>query len=182
MPLTESLPTRCLSPYAASKNINEVYAGLYTRAFGLEVACLRYFNVYGPRQRPDSQYAAAVPIFIRRLLDGKPITIYGDGGQSRDLIYVGDVVRANLLAANHSNAPGKVFNICTGRETRLLDLIEELLDVFPSAPQPVFEKARAGDIYRSLGNPDLAARELGFHAQTALTDGLRATVEAMRSQ
>ncbi len=87
-----------------------------------------------PRQRPDSQYAAAVPIFIRRLLENKPITIFGDGGQTRDLIFVGDVVRANLIAAAHPSAPGQVFNICTGLETRIIDLIEVLQDLFPSAP------------------------------------------------
>jgi nucleoside-diphosphate-sugar epimerase len=181
MPLTEDIPSRVLSPYAASKNINEIYAGLYTRAFGVEVACLRYFNVFGQRQRPDSQYAAAVPIFIRRMLDGKPITIYGDGGQTRDLIYVGDVVRANLVAAAHPAAAGKVFNICTGRETRLMDLVEELQDLFPEAPEPVMDAPRAGDIYRSVGSPERASLELGFRAETSLADGLRATVEWMRS-
>ena len=91
MPLVENTPLKQLSPYAVSKRIDEMYAELFTNQFGLEVAALRYFNVYGPRQRPDSMYAAAVPIFIRRMLDNKPITIYGDGGQSRDLINVRDV-------------------------------------------------------------------------------------------
>jgi UDP-glucose 4-epimerase len=181
MPLTENLPSRPLSPYAASKIINETYAALYTRAFGLEVACLRYFNVFGPRQRSDSQYAAAVPIFICKLLDGKPITIFGDGGQTRDLIYIGDVVRANLIAAEHSAAAGKVFNICTGRETCIMDLVEELQDLFPAAAQPVMAAPRSGDIYRSVGSPELAKSELGFHAETTLPDGLRVTVEWMRN-
>ena len=97
LPLVEETPLRPLSPYAASKRVDEIYGQLYTTSFGLEVVGLRYFNVYGPRQRPDSQYAAAVPIFIRRLLEDKPITIFGDGGQTRDLIFVGDVVRANLI-------------------------------------------------------------------------------------
>jgi UDP-glucose 4-epimerase len=122
-----------------------------------------------------------VPIFIRKLLDGKPLKIFGDGGQTRDLIYVEDVVQANLIAAEHSAAAGKVFNICTGRETRIMDLVEELQDLFPVAPQPVMEAPRSGDIYRSVGNPGLAKRELGFHAETSLADGLSTTVEWMRS-
>jgi len=141
------------------------------------VVGLRYFNVYGPRQRPDSQYAAAVPIFIRRLLENKPITIFGDGGQTRDLIFVGDVARANLMAAAHPSAPGRVFNICTGQETRINDLIEILQDLFPSAPMPEFAEPRAGDIYRSIGSPQKAADLLGFRAGVSLAEGLRQTVE-----
>jgi len=142
---------------------------------------LRYFNVYGPRQRPDSMYAAAVPIFIRRLLDGKPITIYGDGGQTRDLINIHDVVRANFVAAEHPSAPGQIFNICTGIETRILDLVEVLQDLFPLAPAPTFAPARAGDIYRSIGSPQKAAALIGFRAQVTLEAGLKEAVEWMRS-
>src|SRR5512133_1427958 len=122
MPLEEQFSLRPLSPYAVSKRVDELYAEMYTRSFGLDVVALRYFNVYGPRQRPDSMYAAAVPIFTRRLIDGKPITIYGDGGQTRDLVYVGDIVRANLVASEHPAAPGQVFNICSGDEIRIIDL------------------------------------------------------------
>lgn len=176
-PLSEETPLRPLSPYAASKSVDEIYGQLYTTSFGLEVVGLRYFNVYGPRQSPDSQYAAAVPIFIRRLLENKPITIFGDGGQTRDLIFVGDVVRANLMAAVHPSAPGQVFNICTGLETRVNDLIEILQDLFPSAPMPEFAEPRAGDIYRSIGSPQKAADLLGFRAGVSLAEGLRQTVE-----
>jgi UDP-glucose 4-epimerase len=180
-PLSEDLPTRCLSPYAASKNINEIYAGLFTRSYGLEVTCLRYFNVFGPRQRPDSQYAAAIPIFIHRFLNDKSITIYGDGRQTRDLIYIDDVIQANLIAAQHPAAPGQVFNICSGHETRIIDLVEELQDLFPNAPQPVFAEPRPGDIYRSIGSPARAYKELGFRAATSLAEGLKVTVEWMRN-
>jgi nucleoside-diphosphate-sugar epimerase len=180
LPLTEETPLRPLSPYAVSKRVNEMYAELYTRSFGLEVVALRYFNVYGPRQRPDSMYAAAVPIFIRRLLDNKPITIFGDGGQTRDLINIHDVVRANLIASEHPDAPGQIFNICTGIETRLLDLIEVLLDLFPNALQPEFAAPRAGDIYRSVGSPHKAADLIGFKPQVSLEDGLKEAVEWMR--
>ena len=181
LPLVEETPLQPKSPYAVSKRVNEMYAELFTRSFGFDVVALRYFNVYGPRQRPDSMYAAAVPIFIRRLLDGKPITIYGDGGQTRDLINVRDVVRANLVAAEHPDAAGQVFNICTGIETRLLDLLEVLLDLFPDAPAPEFAAPRAGDIYRSVGSPKKALDVMGFRAQVSLEDGLREAVEAMRA-
>ena len=181
MPLAEDFLLRPLSPYAVSKRVDELYAEMYTRSFGLEVVALRYFNVYGPRQRPDSMYAAAVPIFTRRLIDGKPITIYGDGGQTRDLIHVGDVVRANLLASEHPDAPGQVFNICTGDETRVIDLVETLMDFFPDAPAPAFGPARAGDIYRSLGNPAKAEKIIGFKAQTSLDAGLKTVVDWMKS-
>lgn len=180
LPLTEETPLRPLSPYAASKRVDEIYGQLFTASFGLEVVGLRYFNVYGPRQRPDSQYAAAVPIFIRRLLENKPIHIFGDGGQTRDLIFVGDVVHANLIAAAHPSAPGQVFNICTGLETRIIDLVEVLLDLFPDAPAPEFSDPRAGDIYRSIGSPQLASAMLGFRAEVSLAEGLERTVKWMK--
>jgi len=180
MPLVEETLLQQKSPYAVSKRVNEMYAELFTNEFGFEVVALRYFNVYGPRQRPDSMYAAAIPIFARRLLDGKPVTIFGDGGQTRDLINIHDVVRANLIASEHPDAAGKVFNICTGIETRLLDLIEVLYDLFPSAPAPEFAAPRAGDIYRSVGSPQKAKDVIGFEAQVSLDDGLKETVEWMR--
>ncbi len=179
-PLSEESPLRQLSPYATSKRTDEMFAELFTNQFGLEVAALRYFNVYGPRQRPDSMYAAAVPIFIRRMLDNKPITVYGDGGQSRDLINVRDVVQANLLASQHPSAPGKIFNVCTGVETRLLDLLDILYELFPNAPKHVHAETRAGDIYRSIGTPKKIIGTLGFKPQVTLADGLFEAVEEMR--
>ncbi|HAE58730.1 MAG TPA: LPS biosynthesis protein WbpP [Anaerolineae bacterium] len=176
----EETPLRPLSPYAVSKIVDELYAEMYTRSFGLDVVALRYFNVYGPRQRPDSMYAAAVPIFTRRLIDGKPVTIYGDGGQTRDLVYVGDIVRANLVASEHPAAPGQVFNICSGDEIRVIDIIENLMDFFPNAPAPEFSPARAGDIYRSVGSPAKAQKMLGFETQTSLETGLKAVVDWMK--
>jgi nucleoside-diphosphate-sugar epimerase len=181
LPLEETTPTQSLSPYAASKRTGEIYAQLYTQTLGLDVVALRYFNVYGPRQRPDSMYAAAVPIFVRRLLDGKPVTIFGDGGQTRDLINVRDVVRANLMAAEHPDAPGQVFNVCTGQETRLMDLLEVLYDLFPDVPEPVFAETRAGDIYRSVGSPDFTALTIGFRAEVSLDEGLKETVAWMQA-
>lgn len=180
-PLSEETPLRQLSPYATSKRVDEMYAELFTQQFGLEVAALRYFNVYGPRQRPDSMYAAAVPIFIRCMLDNKPITIYGDGGQTRDLINVRDVVQANLLASEHPAAPGKIFNVCTGVETRILDLLDILYELFPNAPKHIHAEPRAGDIYRSIGTPKKIVETLGFKPQVTLADGLYEAVESMRN-
>lgn len=180
LPLTEETALRPLSPYAASKRVDEIYGQLYSTSFGLEVVALRYFNVYGPRQRPDSMYAAAVPIFIRRLLNGERVTIFGDGGQTRDLINIRDVVRANLIAARHPAAPGEIFNICTGIETRIIDLVEVLQDLFPSAAEPIFAEPRPGDIYRSIGSPEKAAEKMGFRAEVSLEQGLREAVEWMR--
>jgi UDP-glucose 4-epimerase len=180
-PLVEETLPQPLTPYAVSKRVKEMYAELFTGSFGLEVVALRYFNVYGPRQRPDSMYAAAVPIFARRLLDGKPVTVYGDGGQSRDLINVRDVVRANLIASEHANAPGRIFNVCTGIETRLLDLLEIMHELIPNVPPPQFVPPRAGDLYRSVGSPQKAIDVLGFHAEVPLVDGLQETIDWMRA-
>jgi len=180
LPLREDAPLRPLSPYAVSKRVDEIYAQLYTVSFGLQVVALRYFNVYGPRQRPDSMYAAAVPIFIRRLREGRPVTVFGDGGQSRDLVFVSDVVRANLVASEHPSAPGKIFNICTGQSTRILDLLDVLYELFPNSPKPAFAPPRAGDIYKSLGSPVCAEDVIGFKAQTSLADGLKETVNWMQ--
>jgi len=161
--------------------VDELYAQLFTRSFGLDVVALRYFNVYGPRQRPDSMYAAAVPIFIRRLINDQPITIFGDGGQTRDLVYVGDIVRANLLASEHPAAPGQIFNICSGDEFRVIDLVEILMDLFAKPTAPEFLPARTGDIYRSVGSPQKALDLLNFRTQTPLPAGLRAVVDWMKS-
>jgi len=180
LPLVEDTPLQPKSPYALSKRVNEMYAELFTNSFNFEVVALRYFNVYGPRQRPDSMYAAAVPIFARRLLDGKPITVFGDGGQTRDLINIRDIVRANLVASEHPNAAGQVFNICTGIETRLLDLLDVFYELLPNSPQAEFAAPRAGDIYRSVGSPQKAQDVMGFQAQVSLVDGLKETVEWMR--
>lgn len=181
LPLVEETPLQPLSPYAVSKRVKEMYAELFTGSFGLDVVALRYFNVYGPRQRPDSMYAAAVPIFARRLLDGKPVTVFGDGGQTRDLINVRDVVRANLIASEHALAAGRIFNICTGIETRLLDLLEVIYELVPDVPPPQFAPPRPGDIYRSVGSPQKAADVIGFRAEVSLADGLKETIDWMRA-
>lgn len=177
LPLKEETSPRPLSPYALSKRVNEMLAELYTQSFKLQVCALRYFNVYGPRQRPDSMYAAAVPIFIKCLREKRAVTILGDGGQTRDLIYVGDVVRANLIASEHPAAAGHIFNICTGKETRILDLLEVLNELYPDPPKPVFSDPRTGDIYKSYGDPAKANKIIGFTAETSLAAGLKVTSE-----
>jgi UDP-N-acetylglucosamine/UDP-N-acetyl-alpha-D-glucosaminouronate 4-epimerase len=180
LPLQEKTTSRPLSPYAASKMSNELYAQLYTEIFDLETVCLRYFNVYGPRQSPANQYAAAIPIFIRTMLDDRPPIIFGDGTQARDFIFVEDVVRANLRAAEVSGAAGRTYNICSGTEISILDLLNSLNSVLGCNLDPVFAAPRAGDIYRSLGDPSLSRDFLGFEAATSLEEGLGRTAAWMR--
>jgi UDP-glucose 4-epimerase len=181
LPLKENTSLQTLSPYADSKQVGEIYAGLYARAYNLPVIALRYFNVYGPRQSPGSDYAAAIPIFIQRMLDGEAPTIFGDGYQRRDFVYVKDVVQANLLAAEAREAAGQVFNVCSGKETSLVELLEVLSAVLPGSPPPRYAPPRPGDIYRSVGDPSLAAQKLGFSTATSLTEGLAETVTWMRN-
>ncbi len=176
MPLHEDLPSAPLSPYAASKRAIETYAVQYN-ALGMRVVALRYFNVYGPRQRPDSPYAAVVPIFADRYRRGLPPVIYGDGGQTRDLVFVADVVRANLLAAEWTGDGPCVFNICTGRQTSLLALTAAFAHVSGRELAPRFAPPRPGDIYHSVGSPERARQILGFVAQTPIEAGIQAVWE-----
>ena len=181
VPISENEPLAPVSPYAVSKQVNELIAILYSSSYSLPVVALRYFNVFGPRQRPDSDYAAAIPIFINQMLSNQPVTIYGDGRQSRDFIYVKDVVRANLQAAE-ADIAGEVFNVCTGIESSLLDLLETISGLSPTAIEVCFEPPRHGDIYRSAGNPERAASRLGFRAASTLADGLLETLQWMRNE
>ena len=179
MPLRESMPCELLSPYAASKQFNESLAALYTHGFAMETVALRYFNVYGQRQSPESVYAAVIPKFVDRLRNGKPAIVFGDGEQSRDFVHVSDVVRANLLAAEAPKAPGIAINICSGREHTLLDLLTILKEIFPDAPENEYSEVRLGDVPRSLGDPTLAAELLGFEAKMALDSGLKQSIEVL---
>jgi len=180
-PLEENQPGRPLSPYAASKQITEVFASLYTRAYDLPVVALRYFNVYGPRQSPDSEYAAVIPIFIHRIINGLAPVVYGDGNQKRDFVFINDIVKANLIAASVPEAAGHVINICTGREYTLQDLLDALTELFPESLEPIFDEPRFGDIYRSVGSPKLAKELLGFNAQVDFVDGLAETQKWIRT-
>jgi len=181
MPLREGAAPECLSPYAASKLFNETLAQLYNRVYNLPVVALRYFNVYGSRQSPRSAYAAVIPKFSEALRSGKAPVVFGDGRQTRDFIFVDDVVRANLLAAEAKDATGRAFNICSGAETSLIDLLGALYPLFPSAPKAEFAEPRLGDVPRSLGDPSAAATALGFRAQVTFQEGLRRCVEASQS-
>ncbi len=177
LPLAEAQPTQILSPYAASKLFNENLAQLYTSSYRLSVVALRYFNVYGPRQLPTSQYAAAIPKFIQCLQSNQAPLVFGDGKQTRDFIHVADVVQANLAACDQAGASGKVFNVCSGVETTVLDVLNGLYPHFPNAPQPEFAPTRIGDVPRSLGDARLAAKELGFKARVDLAAGLKQCVD-----
>ena len=180
-PLAESGVMDPHSPYAWSKSINEIFTRMYTHQLGLDVVALRYFNVFGPRQNPESEYAAVIPIFIQAVADEESPIIFGDGKQSRDFVFVADVAQANLLAGEISGVPGQVINICSGQETNLLDLLNLLADLFQQEIVPTFETPRVGDIYRSLGDPSLAREMLGFDTQTGVKKGLQATADWMKS-
>ena len=175
----EALP-RPLSPYAAQKIACELYAQTYTRAYGLPCVALRFFNVYGPRQDPKSEYAAAIPRFTTRLLAGERPIVFGDGLQTRDFVHVSDVVRANLLAAVSERAPGEVINVASGRSSSLVDLIAALRTVIgPRAAHLRIEHQapRAGDLRQSSADISKARALLGYEPRVQLEDGLRSVVD-----
>jgi UDP-glucose 4-epimerase len=180
LPIKEMSSLNPLSPYAASKQMDEILAGLYTRAYHLPVICLRYFNVFGPRQNPNSPYAAAIPIFIEKMLKNKTPILYGDGGQTRDFIYISDVVRANILAAKNGPPEGGIINICTGKQVTILELIEELQKYFPGSQPIQLQPARSGDIYNSYGSPKLAKKIISFESEVKFSEGLKRTIEWMK--
>jgi UDP-glucose 4-epimerase len=174
-PAPEDAPRRPLAPYGASKLAGEEYLAVYNRLHETQHSSLRYGNVYGPRQDPHGE-AGVVAIFLGRLARGETPHIFGDGRQQRDYVYVGDVVEATLAAAGR---PG-VFNVGTGVATSVLELLQACISVTGAKAEPVFEPPRAGEIQRSVLDPALAQRELGFKAQTPLEDGLAATWEFVR--
>ncbi len=172
----ESTPTSPMSPYAAAKWAMEVAGQIFNSAYRLPTVSLRYFNVYGPRQSPNSDYAAAIPTFIREMLDGQAPTIFGDGRQTRDFVYVDDIVRANLLAAENPGASGGVFNVGGGRAISVLELVRALNALIPGAPPPQFGPRRAGDIRFSQADLSRAQAGLGFSPEVDLQSGLQETV------
>ena len=175
-PHHEELAPRALSPYAAAKLSGEQLCRSFTHVYGLPTVSLRYFNVFGPFQDPNGGYAAAIPRFITALLNGERPTVYGDGRQSRDFVYVANVVEANLLACSADAAVGGVFNIGTGHETNLLDLLAILEDIAGRRAQPIFAAPRAGDIVRSYGDITRAGAALKYRPIVTLAEGLRETV------
>lgn len=180
LPLREDSPLQPLSPYASGKVANEMDALVFTHQ-GLPVTALRLFNVYGPRQRSDSPYAAVIPAFLSRWLRGLPPVVYGDGTQTRDFVFVRDVARAFWYVAQHPQAKGRVFNVCSGRAVSLLELLAHMRPWFPQGPEPQFAPPRDGDIPHSVGD-NTRLRNLGFVLQVPLEQGLKETWQWMRAQ
>lgn len=180
LPKVEDRIGDLLSPYAASKMTNELYAGVFYRCYGLQTIGLRYFNVFGPRQDPYSMYAAVIPLWVYSLLNHQPCYINGDGSNSRDFCYVGNVVQANINAAltQNSEAYGEVFNIACGKRTNLLDLyalIKTYLEL-DEKTQPCHRNSRAGDINHSLANINKAKKLLRYDPDYSLEEGLKITL------
>jgi len=169
-----------LSPYAVAKLAGEYYCQAYYHSFGLETVGLRYFNVFGPRQDPDSPYSAVIPLFVSRILSGERPKIYGDGLQSRDFTYVANVVHGNLLASERPNIGGRVFNLADGGQTTLLQLLEHLSRLLHKHVDPEFLPPRVGDVRESLADITLARKLLGYEPQVRLEEGLRRTIAYYR--
>ena len=178
-PTPEIAPLLPRSPYAVTKLAGEHYCRVFSELHGLETVALRYFNVFGPRQRPDSMYAAVIPLFIEALRSGKAPIVHGDGKQSRDFTYIGDVVAANLAAAfaPAEACTGKAYNIACGGEWSLLQLLDTIGELLGVTPDPEHVDPRAGDVRHSCADVSAAQRDLGWQAATAFTDGLARTVE-----
>ena len=178
LPVLESTPATPISPYGVSKLAGERYVSAFHASFGLATVALRYFNVYGPRQDPASEYAAVVPRFVTARFERRPATIYGDGEQSRDFTFVGDVVSANLLAAEaQKSAWGKVFNIATGESHRVIDLLATILALLPGPHSPPeHAPPRQGEIRNSLADISQANAVLGYRPSTTFTEGIETTV------
>ena len=188
LPKREDMPANPISPYAISKYTGEQYCKVFYSLYDLETVVLRYFNVFGPRQSPNSQYAAAIPIFIKAFLEGKPPTIFGDGTQSRDFTFIENVVRANLLACHVEEAAGEMFNIACGKRTTINDLARTIKNLFTrftdakglrldSSLEPIYRPARKGDVRHSLASIQKARDILGYEPEVDLQEGLRKTIE-----
>ncbi|RPJ81288.1 MAG: SDR family oxidoreductase [Acidobacteria bacterium] len=176
LPKRETMAAQPLSPYAAAKYGSEIYGRIFSTIYGLPVVSLRYFNVYGPRQDPASEYAAVIPKFISRMLAGKRPVIFGDGEQTRDFVFVNDVARANLLAAE-ADASGLALNIAAGQRYSLNDLVVILDEILGLNFQPVYEPARLGEVRDSQADILLANKTIGYAPEVTVHDGLRRTVE-----
>lgn len=176
-PKVETMMPQPLSPYAAAKLVGEHYCQVFTRVYGLETVCLRYFNIFGPRQDPSSQYSGVISRFISTLASGQQPVIYGDGEQSRDFTYVGNAVRANMLAAESQDAAGQVINVANGAAITLNELLEVLKDLThrPDA-QADYQPTRAGDVRHSLADITRARELLGYEPQVFLAEGLKNTL------
>ena len=177
LPKKEDMKPHPLSPYAVSKLTGEYYCGVFYSVYGLETLCLRYFNVFGPRQDPNSQYAAVIPKFITCFFRNTSPQIYGDGTQSRDFTYIDNVVYANMLAIEAKSTSGQVLNIACGRRTSLNDLVELLKNLLSSKVSPDYAEPRAGDIKHSLADISKARYILGYSPKTSFEQGIKKTIE-----
>ena len=179
LPNRESATPQPQSPYAAAKLAAEIMLLGYAASFGLEAVCLRYFNVYGPRQDPKSPYSGVLSIFTDRFQRGLPVTVYGDGGQTRDFVSVKDVARANGQALlEHPVISGR-YNVCTGLAVSLNDVLGIYREIFASAPPTEYAEARVGDIRHSLGDPNLLKEMLKFKIRVPFSQGLRELAEVI---
>jgi UDP-glucose 4-epimerase len=176
LPKREDMPTRPRSPYAVSKLAGEEYCKVFTHVYGLPTVCLRYFNVFGPRQDPTSQYAAVIPAFITAVLQGRPPVIYGDGTQTRDFTYVSNVVQANLLACDRGDAVGHALNIACGQSVSLLQLLDLINRLLGTQIQPLFQAERPGDVKHSLADITQARTLLAYSPEVDLERGLAYTI------
>jgi UDP-glucose 4-epimerase len=172
------MPVWPIAPYAVGKLASEGYCRAFWEVYGLETVSLRYFNVFGPRQDPLSQYAAVIPKFITAFLDGKPPIVYGDGEQSRDFTYVDNAVQANLAAERADGVAGQVFNVACGERVTLNELLAELRELTGTELEATHEPARPGDIPHSLADISRARARLGYAPAVGFAEGLRRTVSA----
>ncbi len=174
LPIDEEHPINPESPYAVSKLAAEKYCFAFHKVYGVPTTALRYFNVYGPRQ-DTSEYANAISIFLSRIREGKPLTVFGDGKQTRDFIFVKDVARANILAATHPSAVGEIFNIATGKENSIKELIDIIKQVSAKEIQVIYADSRAGEVKYSRASIEKAQRLLGYNPETNFKEGLLLT-------
>ena len=177
LPIRESAPAAPISPYGVSKQVGEIYGRLFQEMHGLEFVALRYFNVFGPRQDPSSPYSGVLSVFSAALLEGTQLTVYGDGEQSRDFVYVGDVVQANLLAAESKQAPGHVFNVGTGNRYTLNQTLAILEKITGRSGSAKDAPAREGDIRHSQADIALAREVLEYNPRFGFEEGLSRTWE-----
>lgn len=175
LPRTESQLPDPISPYAVAKLAGERFCTSFCRVYGMEIVSLRYFNVFGPRQDPTSQYAAVVPLFVTRIAAGEPVTIYGDGEQSRDFTYVDNVVAANLLAAEAPGVGGAIVNVATGGSTTVNELADTIAKLLGRPAKKVYAPDRPADVRASWASLEEARRLLGYEPAIGLEEGLRRT-------
>jgi len=176
LPKVETMRPMPLSPYAVSKLAGEHYCQVFARAYGLETVCLRYFNVFGPRQDPKSEYAAVIPRFVTAALSGQGVTIYGDGTQSRDFCFIDNTVEANLAAGSAPDVSGGVFNVACGAAINLNDVVRLVGEIVGHAVPITYAPGRVGDVKHSLADITAARERLGYRGGISFTEGLKRTV------